>query len=464
MKAHHIAIVAALAANPLIAGTDAPAPDAQLARQEEKFGSFFDVLPYSPTLGLSLWPDDDLRVVTSRYEAPERRPSADDVKDMQRRFNLRWTADYSKLGADQELGFADGEGSAVLLRVRDSFDMLYADSKPASFLWVDNRITGQQGELLKAAGMVDIFLDPLYNRTVKRSILGIENPYRIWFRLGAEIDYNTLDAAAASDTQRFYALATFKANPDQKARFLGIDGLEMRSPQFVQLGAVYERNNLTGIDSWTPMLGWEPRFSWDEGVATVGRGFGLNRRMYFAKDHFPTLATAHPEVAREMGASMAEGTNEALCLEPGPLYTFIRPSVQILGESDARTALTNIADDARAGDLAKYRDAVVTYNVRVGFGLDFSGRDPSAKKSDLEVSYTLNGIHPLADLGSSHIWHEFRAEWNIAQSVANGLRANGGANGNTWNGLTAYLSYVKGEPAPSFQDTDLLTAGVALRF
>ncbi len=424
-------------------------------------------LPYSPVLGLSLYetgvlleartvpallrPDGEpanprlwglTSPVSKRLWDPEkfRKQAIASAKQN----NILWTDDYAELGIGSKLAFedrdhdGDGDGSAILLRIRESFQMLNEETNGAEFLYVDDRDNGAAG-MVKGAIMLDIYLDALYNQPWWKKSLIIRRPYQFWMRTGFEVDYNTLSPEAESDTRRFFALVNFQANPDQNANLLFIPGMSVTSPQIIQLGGVLEQNELTGEESLNWIVGWQPQFELTRELAgSFGRGFGLNKKMPYRSGAGPFALLK--EVSPEGLAAMEDYSG---------IYSFINPSFNIEAESTARLAGQAATTKAEA-DFAK---EILSWKLTSGFGFG---------NGKFVASWESAGIHPVTDLGKSHIGHEARLSMNLAKMFDG--KSRGMETTNAWAGLTAYAAWRTGEWAPTFQDVDQLIVGATLRF
>ena len=253
------------------------------------------------------------------------------------------------------------------------------------------------------------------------------------------MDYNTLTVGAESDTRRYYALMNFQANPDQNANLLLIPGLTITSPQIVQLGGVREENLLTGEESYNWIVGWQPSFELtrDQG-GKFGRGFGLNKKMPYRKKSglFALLKSVSP-----LGLNSTE--------DYSGIYSFINPSINIQGKSNARLAGGAASSKAEAA----FADEVFTWKVATGFGFG---------DGKVIASWESMGVHPVRDPGASHIGHEARLSLNLSKGFDG--KAHGVKQENAWAGLTAYAAWRSGEWAPTFQDVDQLIVGASLRF
>lgn len=354
----------------------ATAEKLSIAPDSHPFGRFLDITSYSPTFGLELWEshedslgevafpgghqlnnekedsekmkrreasparNNNIRLAQEYLEKAKKRITSSteaSVKEALAKENILWTNDYEKLGLNRQLRFRDETGSAILLRIREKFQMLNEETGGAQFLYADDRKSSDSGYTFKGALMADFYLNSLYNLDSSfnnTNPLWIENPFRFWVRAGAEWDADTLDAKNERDFSRQYLLLNFQGNPDQNAKILGIPGLEVTSPQFLQIGAVHEENHVTDEESLRWIVGWQPRFVVAEGWfgTDIGRGFSLNNRMYYREGgHFAELATARQP-------SDGETTSDAndIVSKRSKIFSFINPKVDIEGSSDSR--------------------------------------------------------------------------------------------------------------------------------
>ena len=481
---------------------------------DREFGTFLKWRPYSTTFGLSVWQTEGStlmersfpgghQIEEEKFVKPETKSGNEYLKkatdaldkkvsswvegnvaeagaDGQYRLadkrreelqeilaarSLLWIDDYAKLGLNRQLRFKDDHGSAVLLRVRDKFQMLNEDSGAASFVYSNDREADKEGYSFNGAVMLDIYNDYLYNKPLNdsRDSWWIQNPYRFWIRLGAEQQYNSIDADNPRDVFTTYALLNFQANPDQNATLFAIPGLEITSPQIVQLGVGYENNRITGDESLKWILGWEPRFLFTEPIfGKFGRGFGLNNRMYFKKGSFAELATQPKETPAPNVTVDPAAETDRILKQRSKIFSFINPGVSVEGASDARVNLPKLPTAINYASLKALTDEVITYQLALGLGFDFTNSVQDATEATLSLSYTLKGVQPLDGFDDGHIWHEVRAEMNLTQAYNAFDGSKGGPN--DWAGLTAYISWQKGEAPPSYEDTDLIMAGVSTRF
>jgi hypothetical protein len=357
--------------------------------------------------------------------------------------------DYEKLGLNRQIRLMQSDtegGSAVLLRVRDKFQMLHEDTDAASFTYVDDRKADSQGTQLDAAVMLDFYLGDLYNQN------STVNSRRAWLRVGAEYHVNTLDASKETKTGSAYALVNFVANPDLDAHLLGVPTFyRITSPQILQIGAAYDWNQITDKDDLRWVIGWQPRFVLNaDRLGFLSRALALGSRMYYSKGKLFDLYKPRLTATEKATNDDAKVTNER-----SDIFSFVNPVVKIEGGSEARgnqvegeLNLPNFRDNR---SLADFQKEVISYEVEAGFGF-CDGR--------YVLSYSLQGMHLIADFGESHIWHELKAEFNIFGFT----NAAGDAPKAATPTFSTYISYTKGEQAPHFEDVDELRVGAQLKF
>ncbi len=460
------AVCASLALASLVSAQTIEPAQKRTALVKERHVPFSTLLgqPYSSTFGLSLWESDGAELEEVIFRPwKDADPKTKGLEGRLHKIALDELTksgtvhtDFGKRGGNRQLGFKDNTGSALLFRLRDQFQYLNEDSNEAKFNYTSDRDTGE-GFAFKGAAMLDIYEDHLYNKSITRTNLWVDNPYRMWVRVGAEWNYNDQPGAAQADTRRFYGLLNFAANPDQSAEFLAIPGANITSPQFIQLGAVYEQNAISGEDDVRWIIGWQPRFLMDYGAEPMAsvekkeakkdgshglfRGFGLNKRMYYRK-----------------GGHLDIWTQDDGDENRSSYYTFINPEINVEGASAARVtkALKGIKSVKGAQSaLDDLQKEVITYNVKAGIGF-WDGR--------VELSGALHGVHPIANLGESHTWTEVRADFRLFQDEFVPDYNPETAPKKTWAGATAYISWTRGEAEPTFKDVDTLMVGVGLRF
>ena len=447
---------------------DAPKTPTSLLVREE-FGTFFGFGQYSHTLGFSLGSTAKLYEVHEDMEYKGLKGAESQLgkkveakaKEVAKGKGGMLITDYSHLNIGTYLGFEGGHGSAVLFRLRKQFQFLNEDVEDATYQYVDDRKANDSGGHIEAAAMFDLYLDPLYNGPSWANITGVvTNPYRFWIRTGFELNKNDLPGATRVDQQKFFALLNFQANPDQKARFLWIPGRQINSPQIVQLGAVLERNELTGEESTQWILGWAPLFNvfdqLDENkFRKAFEGFGLNKRMYFGKEK--TTAKVVSTNAEETVVTVNSDESHK-----GRFYVSINPSFTALGQSDARGILgaaeKKLGEARSAKDLEKLREEQFRWQLTTLVGYN---------EGLLELSYTATGHHPLGDFGTSYIAQEARLDWDLGRTAVKVAQRVGKMEKVTprdWQDWKAYVSYKRGEFEPNYTDVDLVSAGMSLRF
>ena len=433
----------------------------------EEFGSFIGALPYSQTLGLAIPLGSNVKLYEEHVNAeasltPLKRSQELQVKLAKNLSNYAkgnggtFITDYSKLKTGITLGFEGNQGSAILLRLRNKFQLLNEDTDGASYLYIDDRKIDDSGSKYKGAIMADIYLHGLYNKPQWFNIGFVENPYRFWIRTGFEANHNDLPGAHEVDQQSFYALLNFQANPDVNANFLAIPGLQITSPQIVQLGAVVERNLISGEDSTTWIAGWAPVFNILDNGNGIWNGFGLNKRMFLDKEK-----TNEYEIATTTKGPGKVDTIVTLANTKAPdadrWYTSINPSIHAFGQSDARGILKAVGKTITGArskkDLEKLREEQLTWDVKALIGYD----DGLA-----ELSYQVSGVHAFSDLGNAYIAQEARLDVNVAKAINKLAGFNPGPK--DWQNFTAFVSYKRGEFAPSFEDIDQLSIGGSVRF
>ena len=436
---------------------------------KEEFGTFLGLRPYSHTLGISLWNTAKLYEVHEDMEYKGLKGAESKLgkkveakaKEVAKGHGGILITDYSHLNIGTYLGFEEGHGSAVLFRLRKQFQFLNEDVEDATYQYVDDRKANDSGGHIEAAAMFDLYWDPLYNKPSNiRLTEWVDNQYRFWIRTGFEVNKNDLPGATKVDQQKFFALLNFQANPDQNAKFLWIPGREINSPQIVQLGAVLERNELTGEESTQWIVGWAPLFNvfdqLDENtfLKRFG-GFGLNKRMYFGeKKTTAKIVKPNPDPTE-----VIVDTSES---HKGRWYMSINPSFTALGQSDAR-GIVSAAGNAIGGirsqkDLEKLREEQFRWKLTALVGYD---------DGLLELSYTATGHHPLGDFGTSYIAQEARLDWDLGRTAVNVAQRAGKMGAVTprdWQNFKAYVSYKRGEFEPNYADVDLVSAGLSVRF
>lgn len=427
----------------------------------EEFGKFFN-RPYSNTLGLSvpipLWSsgklyeshiDADVNALSGTNTPELLGKGIDKLKKVAEGAGAEWLTDYSHLGLGTSLSFENNKGSAVLLRIRKQFQFLNEDSDDASFSYLDDRQARSSGSRLEAAFMLDWYLDSLYNQKQFTPLGWIQQPYRFWIRTGFEIHSNDLPGKLEIDQRRWMALLNFQANPDQNARFLGINGAEITSPQIVQIGAVYEQNRITGNDDFHWIIGWAPVFHLLQEHGALTRGFGLNKRMYLG-DSRPTSIESVKTVSDQYGEKTVVTVNPTEPPSGDPLknwYFSINPSINALGASSARGIVDKLAGIRSPDALDKLQQEQLRWQVKALVGWN---------NGVFELSYAVNGSHPFSRLGDVLIGQEVRADINIPQWISPSAK--------DWRSLKGYVSYQRGKFEPNYEDIDLVTAGVSLRF
>ncbi|MEQ1860128.1 MAG: hypothetical protein ABMA13_09345 [Chthoniobacteraceae bacterium] len=415
----------------------------------EEFGTFFGITPYSNTLGLSLWRTGTLYESHMVLDEATLAPAGTEKKLAAKSRKLADSAggkihtDYSKMGLGTSLGFENNKGSALLLRARRQFQMLNESSEDATFDYVNDREASDSGSRLEAALMLDLYLDPLYNRSWFDPIGWVDRSYRFWLRTGFEINRNDLPGKTEVDQQKWFGLLNFQANPDQNSRFLFLDGMEITSPQIIQLGAVFEQNRISGEEGWHWIAGWSPVFHLLQDRGIFKQGFGLNKRMFFG-DEKREVKVVSTEAAK------APKDSDALIVDSKPRqgwYTSFDPGFNFLGASDARGVVNNLTKVRSRSSLEKLREEQFNWHLKALLGV---------RDGLFELSYTVTGTHPISELGDSHIGQEVRADLNLYKL--------GSPDSRDWRNLKAYVSYRRGQFEPNFEDEDLFTAGVSLRF
>lgn len=353
--------------------------------------------------------------------------------------------DYSKMELGTSIAFDNYNSGAIMLRIRKKFQKLNESSSPATLDYVDDRKTEDSGSRLQAAFMLDFYLPHLYNR--EGLDFGITTlPYRLWIRTGFEIDKNDLPGVNEVDQQKFFGLLNFQANPDQNI-FSG-HWFEVHSPQIIQLGGVYEQNRLSGEESGHWIIGWSPVFRVLDESENPFSGFGLNKRMYFGEKGGKTKVlnakTESQGTAQKFVAQVETESNS-------DFYTSIDPGFEFLGKSDARGIGNELAKRLKKTrslkTLEKLQEEQFNWHLKALAGW---------KNGTFELSYAVTGSHPLSNLGESHIGQEVRADFNFTRYS--------NPNGKDWRDFTAYASYRRGQFEPTFEDQDLFTAGISLRF
>ena len=451
------------------AGTKAePAQEgAQRIIVREEFGSFVGVLPYSQTLGLAFpfggtvklfeeHVNADAALKTKKLEGELDKKVKGYLSKTATAHGGTFISDYSKLKTGITLGFEGDQGSAILLRLRNKFQLLNEDTDGASYLSIDDRKADDSGSKYNGAIMADIYLHSLYNKPQWFNLGFVENPYRFWIRTGFEAIHNDLPGAKEVDQQKFYALLNFQANPDVNANFLGVPGWQITSPQIVQLGAVVDRNLVSGEESTTWIVGWAPVFNILDNDNGIFNGLGLNKRMYLDKKKDNEYAIASTTKGTGKVDKVITLANQK---DPGEdrFYTSIDPVVHAFGQSDARgifkAAGKKIAGLRSKKDIEKLREEQLTWDVKALVGYD----DGLA-----ELSYKISGVHPFSDLGKAYIAQEARLDVNVAKAINKMGGFNAGPK--DWQNFTAFVSYKRGEFAPSFEDIDQLSFGGSVRF
>ncbi len=226
-----------------------------------------------------------------------------------------------------------------------------------------------------------------------------------FFRIGAEYDRSTMEADKEENTQRYYALLTLR-------------GAWVDSPQPVQFGAVFERDGVHDTQGWKLILNWEPRF-------LAQNGFTLGNRQFYKG--FLDVADAEDAKSASKAAPLSAANRDH------DTFTFIRPTVSL---ESALNDLSNGASIDEAADSA----LCVCYGLHAGIGL-FKGR--------VTLSGSIKGAHPVEDLGESHFFTELRAEFRPYLESES---------------ISAFVSWQKGETAPTYQNIDRVSAGLSVKF
>lgn len=420
----------------------------------EEFGKFFN-LDYSHTLGLAIYRsghlydsrvDSDLTIKDGKLGEQLRDKINDKLTEVARGAGGILITDYSKLNLGRMLRFKDDTGSAVLFRLRDKFQILNEESHEATYTYLDDIKNNDSGSRVQAAAMFDIYPDWLYNRRWASPLGIIKQPYRFWMRTGFEVNYNNLPGAQEVDQKTVYGLLNFQANPDQDARLFTIPGLEITSPQIIQLGAVFERNEISGEDGAHWIAGWTPIFHLKEDhLGLPLKGFGLNKPMFFGKPDKTQKIVEKTEVTRD-GVTTTAVEVEPL-QEQKLWHLTINPHTELLGESDVRGVVKRLGKVRSAKDLEKLRDAQFQWKVVTALAYG-DGR--------FSISHTIEGSHPISNLGESHIGQELRMEYDLIQHWTGDMR--------NWHNINLYVSYKKGQFDPTFEDVETFTAGAAIKF
>jgi hypothetical protein len=490
--------IAAIAATLTVTATAGPGADQSKSKTpevkksvvtREEFGTFLGWRPYSQTLGLSLWNSNQIYEVHEDVDIKEKNESdstlsneletkvTDKLAAIARGSGSTFLTDYSKLKLGIYLGFEDNTGSAILLRVRNRFQLLNEDATEAKFSYLDDRKAKDSGGQVEAAVMFDFYLDALYNKPWGSPFKFIKNPYRFWIRTGFEINKNDLPGVQEVDQRKFFALLNFQANPDQDLRIKGSKVMAIDSPQIVQLGVEFERNELSGEESTHWIVGWAPLMNVLDNGNGIFNGFGLNKRMYFGKKKENATESTTATITGVKPLNGADGKPQtAVNVTPneschyGRFYTSINPTVTMLGQSDARgiysEAQKRLLSVRSLQDLEKLREEQFRWEVRAILGYD---------DGMLELSYAATGCNPLSDFGTLYFGQEVRLDLDVAkwcvrmakgnrkpEAAAKGVVCN--APSKDWQNFKAYVSYKRGQFEPTYTDVDLVSAGFSLRF
>lgn len=336
-------------------------------------GSFFG-LPHYRQFGLLLGDEHSVRITSRGFMQKE---------------------DSLLPGLNSQVEVVPGH-SAVFLRIRKDFQY-YNEDVPGASLLYSKQSGSEETYDLHGALMLDLFVDGISNQA--EADPG-KKGFRPFFRLGAELDRSNLDADATENVQKYFALLALTANPDRD---------NWTSPQFIQAGAVLERDVLADTENWKIVLNWTPRF-------LDTNGFTLGNRQYY-EELFDVLSPGEKITGEQ------------------DTFTFIHPNLGIESSVSADEGAPG-ADD----------DFCLCYGLHAGIGL---------AKGRVVLSADLKVTHPSEDLGDPGTLFEARADFHSFLGT-DGLVAE--------NELSAFVSWTKGEETRGAPDVDRINAGISLRF
>ncbi|MEK7951641.1 hypothetical protein [Luteolibacter soli] len=348
------------------------------------------------------------------------------------------------------------EGSAILFGIRDSFSRYNYSQEGLAFDYSNSN--GNDSMVLKGAIISDIYWGALYNNE------GIKAPwnndhYRFSIKTGVE--FNTDEVAKKEvDQTSVYLLANFQANPDLDAHMFAIkDWFQITSPQFLQVGAAWDHDDLTGTDDLRWIVDWQPRFYLLNDRSWIARSIGINTLMRFDKDKYfslnknPTVKEkATPNKAALVGDRSESPDGKAdLAPDESPWYTYIPADVKLAGGSDIWDTLSGGREDLDKTTL-EWKLGLIVGNSDWAF----------------RAGYLAEGVSAVSDLGGTHIGHSIFAEVGLGnftgkiagQEVPNETplpKADIGA-------ATLFAKYKFGERAPDFKNEDLFQVGLRMRF
>lgn len=413
--------------------------------------------PYSHTLGWSLSKDpiwgepgaefyertttpvipNDVEVGSIEYKKQKllvEMISADDMK--KRRLDTQLAIGTLN---EKDHKFVASDGAAILLRLRDSFQ-LFNDASPG-FEFQYTQTDGQEDLSLKGALMADIYLPYLYSSD-ERVLFNnwFENPHRIWFRTGVEFD-----RGEESERTSYYFLASMYANPDQL--FSIFDKIYITSPQLIQFGVAFDDDSLTDTQDTRFLISWQPALYLQNGLSikdlfssaeeleakvangerNVASGFGINHKMYYQCGSFGTLFSPFHD----------RGT-----CEQSPLYAYIPCDLSLSDSSEVIKSALN-------GE--GFGGASLEWHAGLGFGHDLH---------KWRLTYLCEGESPVKDLGESRIAHSVSFDFTLGL-LDRGDDAN---TDDIFSGVTLTAKYITGEFGDEPDKQDQFTVGTKVRF
>lgn len=340
---------------------------------------------------------------------------------------------------DKNNTFFPSDGAAILLRLRDSFQ-LYNDASPG-FEFQYDQTDGKEDLSLKGALMADIYIPQLYSSDerllFKNSFV---NPHRIWFRTGIEFD-----RGEESERTSYYFLASMYANPDQL--FSIFDKIYITSPQLIQFGVAFDEDSLTDTKDTRFLISWQPALYLQNGFSikdmfasteeleskiankerNVGSGFGINHKMYYQRDKFGTLFSPY---------------HDCDTCSKSPLYAYI-PCDLSLSDSSA------VIKSALNGE--GFGGATLEWHAGLGFGHD---------DQKWRITYLCEGESPVKDLGESRIAHSVSFDFTLGLLDSD----KDTSKDEIFTGATISAKYITGEFGDQPNKQDQFTVGTKVRF
>lgn len=357
--------------------------------------------------------------------------------------------EFAKRMLNKRLVFAtdkDGknrvDGSAVLLKLRDSFQ-LYNEAQPGFQVDYTNHSSDGDSLLLKGAIMADIYHPWLYNdNDAFKNTDWIHNPYKIVMRTGVE--FNHSDTGTKTDLTSYYLLANFQANPDQDW---------IIAPQFIQAGIAFDENGVTNESDTRFILSWQPMMYLKEPIfGSIGESLGINVRQYHDRPFGLISAT---ESAKEIEKLGKMARNNKL---KGNWYTWMPMDISVSNSSEILESL--IADNDFGGAIA---------SLRTGYGI---GND----RHGFRFRYEFNADTPLSNLDESRVSHAFIGELAVNMQ-GNSLQKEPDDDGNvedvyssatstsdTFSGMIIFAKWQTGEFDTTGGDHSELSVGTRWRF